>query len=309
MADIADKEQLTAAKVLVMGPPGAGKTCALASLANAGYHMGVIDFDNKIHPMVPYLTDEAKAAGRVKYATLTDKLQATADGKIIPVGTPTSTLKAMKLLNHWKTTSEDLGRIQDWDNNHILVIDTLTFQGRSALRHVQQLAGTQGQRPTPADWGNAQEIQRGLLLLLFSEAIKCNVLVFSHITYLGGGDPDPDPTKPYAKIKDSIEPDSPIQAWPSGLGRAMPPEVPQFFDSILSLEVSGGDRRILRTVSKPNMALKNPRPDIVPREIKLGITKEGHADPKLGLAQYFELILGHGPDPLSSSTHEETNDS
>ena len=293
-------ENQASVKACLMADSGDGKTCALASLVNAGYEMAVLDFDNKIRAIRPFLTDEAFSSGRLHFAELTDKLK-TINDKIVPKGQPIATTKAMTLLNHWKIGEEDLGPVSSWGPNRILVVDTLTFQGDAAMRHVQALASASGDRIHPSHWGEAQRIQQGFLELLCSQAINCHVIINSHISYMGGKDPAPIASKDkygnvaYQVTSDNIEPDAPMSAYPSALGRKLPPLVGRYFDSLLSIKIEGTNRRFLITSSRANISLKNPRPDKVPDKIPLGLTKDHKADPDQGLAQYFKLVLGHGP--------------
>ena len=49
----------TPARIMIVGYPGAGKTGALACLANAGYKLRILDFDGNLEPLLDNLDDRA----------------------------------------------------------------------------------------------------------------------------------------------------------------------------------------------------------------------------------------------------------
>ena len=172
MPNLIDRSVDEPIKMLIMADPGMGKTCALASLVNAGWNVRVLDFDNKVSAMIPYLTEESLHSDRVKYITLTDKLKVSSDGVVRCEGIPNAIVKCMTALDNWKTKSEDLGKVTSWTKSDILVMDTLTFMGDAAMRKVKVANARDGKRTHPQDWGDAQQIQRNLLQVFFSSAIK-----------------------------------------------------------------------------------------------------------------------------------------
>lgn len=286
MPSINDHHSAEQVKLLFMADSGSGKTGAICALANAGYNVRVLDYDNGLDICVSRMTDKGfikgylteEGANRFHYYTLTDKLKSSITAKlgVIPDGAPESHIKAMKLLVHWRTATEDLGPLTEWTSNDIIVIDSLTFQGESALRFVMAREGGSMESKW-AYYGAAMEYQEGLLARLYDVAIHCNVIVTSHISYFG---------------EDEDE-----KGYPSGLGKKWPPRIARYFNSVLGIRVVGfgrNQKRSIITQSGPKIAYKNPAPHIIPPEILMRVDAEGHAIG--GLADYFKLCLKQGDE-------------
>ena len=62
-----------ATKMLLLGDSGAGKTGALASLAQAGYNLRILDLDSGVDVLRNLLGDNA--AANVESVTLTDPMK------------------------------------------------------------------------------------------------------------------------------------------------------------------------------------------------------------------------------------------
>ncbi len=174
-------------------------------------------------------------------------------------------------LDKWEEKNPDgsvvnLGSVYTWGPKDVFILDTLTFFGTAALRWVLQINNHSGKQPQLQHWGEAMRIQEELLSSLYSSAVKCNVVVNSHITFIGGDEGSM----------------TPAQAYPSALGSKLPPKVATYFNSTLYLRKRvrgpGNVERVLLTQATPTMALKSPKPSIVPAEMP--------AD----LAKYFEYI-------------------
>ena len=59
-------------KGLVLGNSGAGKTGSLASLAKAGYHFHIIDYDKGTNILRNILREDGQALNRIEVETFTD---------------------------------------------------------------------------------------------------------------------------------------------------------------------------------------------------------------------------------------------
>jgi len=68
MANISQHKSTSVTKLLLVGDSGSGKTSALASLANAGKKLRILDYDDGLDILSEYLTPEA--VSRVSYITL-----------------------------------------------------------------------------------------------------------------------------------------------------------------------------------------------------------------------------------------------
>lgn len=245
-------------KLLLIGDSGTAKTGSLASLAIAGYRLVIEDYDNGLDSLAQVLRKQKpEALKNVHYQTLTDKLKSV-NGEIVPNGTPTAFSRGMALLDNWP----GLGAASTWDSNTILVIDSLTFCSSAAMRFVMALNG-RFSKPQIQDWGAAMEKIEGLLGILYSDNIKCHVIINSHISYVEGED-------------------GASRGYPSTLGQKLPPKVGRYFNAILQTKIMGSGptaKRFIRTVPDSMIPLKSPVPDL-PAELPI----------ETGLADYFKKV-------------------
>jgi hypothetical protein len=245
--------------MLFIGDSGSGKTGALASLAEAGYNLRILDFDNGLDILANLLSPEAQE--RVTFVTLTDKMK-TAGGIAVPAGVPKAYTSALKLCNNWETEDEQLGPITSWGENDILVVDSFTFMSNATFRYVDMVNSFKDGRQT---YGETQRLLENFLGLLYSDAVKCNVIVTSHISYI---DIDENLTKGY----------------PASAGKALSPRIPRYFNTMLECKTRGTgakSKHVILTQPSGVIELKNPsKPGTLPRELPI----------ETGLADFFKLI-------------------
>lgn len=251
------------AKVLVVGESGTGKTGALAGLVNAGYNLRILDFDRGAADVLLTYCDKDKIKN-VDLVVLTDKLK-TLGPNLVPDGVPKAFSNALKLLTDWKysvvdgkldlSTKEpeiDFGPLETWTNKDVLVIDSLTFMGQAAMTYCLHLKGRSGQQPWLEDWGNAVRMLENMLALIYSDSIRCNVVVNTHIRLL---ESETAPTK----------------GFPSALGEKLPQKVGSYFNTMLLAKTKGtgtSSKRIIMTRSQPQIELKLPLKDF-PAELDI----------------------------------------
>lgn len=278
MPKLSEHKSSTVTKMLLIGDSGSGKSGSLASLAKAGYNLRILDFDNGLDVLFNLLRGDQTALSRVVYETVTDKL-GNAGGSIVPVGVPTAWPEGMKLLTNWTVGKPGnptavppvpptegyytLGKLDSWTDKDVLVIDSMTFMGKAAFRYVLAMNGRSAEQPHQADWGMAMKKIEDCLALLYSAAVPCNVIVTSHITFIG-------------------EENGPQRGYPSALGQKLPPVIGRYFNTILLTKSIGqgtNARRIIRTSSEGLVELKHPFPGKVPVELPLDS----------GLATFFEI--------------------
>lgn len=261
MANLAQHQSNNIVKLLLIGDSGSGKTGSLASLAKVGYKLRILDFDNGLDILAKQLADTPAALNNVLYSTLTDKWKSSA-GKPIIDGVPKAFATGLNLLDKW----EDGTKASDWGADTILVLDSLTFASSACLRNVLFMNGRANQQPQLQDWGAAMDIIESLLALLYSESIKCNVVVISHISYIERDD-------------------GTSRGYPSTLGAKLPPKVGRYFNSILLVKSSGSGaatKKIIRTSTEGLIDLKHPAMGKIPIELPV----------ETGLATFFEAVVG-----------------
>jgi len=263
MPSFAQHQSATTVKMLYIGDSGTGKTGSLASLVKAGYELRIIDFDNGLDVLRDYVPQDK--LDRIRFQTFTDEMQGTG-GVVLPKGVPQAFPNALKQLTNWKTADENFGNVSTWPDNVVLVIDSMTLAGEAALRYVLALGGHSGKQAQLQHWGEAQRLLQGLLELLYSSAVKCNVIVTSHITIIE------DETSGFKK------------GMPATIGKALSAKVPRLFNTMVQAKTVG-KKRVILTQSAGIVDLKTSAPTRIPAELPLDT----------GLATIFETLRGPLP--------------
>lgn len=148
-------------RAIHIGYPGSGKTGALACLANAGWKLRGLDYDGNIGSLVPYLSEEAMQPGHVDVLTLMDRMRNNAqDGRVEAMGVPTAFNEGLEMLIQWKYkmpdgTEVDLGKSDDWGQDTIVFVDTITTWGKAAKLRAMKMANKNAGNMTSAVWGMA----------------------------------------------------------------------------------------------------------------------------------------------------------
>lgn len=282
-------------KGLLIGDSGSGKTGGLVSLMLAPWlgKMGIVDFDNGVDIIrgllrpspkdsEAMLARKAAARKKVFVKTLTDDFRATG-GKFQPISA-TAWTRCSELLNDWK--EDNLGPVAKWGPNDVLVIDSMTFAGKAALRLVLSMNGRLSQKPWQSDYGDAQSMLETMLATLYSDAIKCNVLILSHVREVGKSYAIEGTNRAGEKTVMQVEEEGSRKGYAeTGTGRALSPIVGRFFNNVLMVDIEGtgpSARRIIRTVPQGNIGLKNSAPSLV----------KARYDLETGLAEYFATLRG-----------------
>ena len=237
MPALSAHQSKSSTKLLFIGDSGAGKTGALASLPAKPQ-----EFANLV---VNDLQRELTAAG-----------QTVSESKLSPKHLNKSTDPE---------TKESLGPVSTWGPQDILVIDSLSMLSTAALNFVLSMNARLGQRPQLQDWGAGQDLIESMVQMLYDESIVCNVIVISHITYIG--------------------PEDNLTGYPNTLGKALPPKLGRYFNTILQAKSQGqgaGLRRKILTNTASSVELKNTAPLRVKPDYPL----------ETGLADYFAAVRG-----------------
>jgi len=239
-------------KLLLVGDPGAGKTSVLATLPNAGYNLRIIDFDAGLDVLSDYLTEEG--AERTSYVTLTDD--------VVKDKLKSSAFNAAKeiIYGGWvgKRCGEDLGMIEDWGEEDILVLDGGTFMAEAAKRSVLSLKNRDvTDQLEPRDWYTAQRRVANLIARIMSQQIKCNVILTTH--------------------KVIMEDDAGVEKfYPNMCGRGLSTTIGGYFNNIFQIKPKrkGADIfRVIRTTSDSRIDLKSTRPKRLDAEMEPDLAK------------------------------------
>lgn len=295
MPAITDHQSQRSTKMLLIGDSSSGKTGALASLVSAGFNLRILDFDNGLDILwgyvtsaeSPYVKRAPQCAANVRYITCTDQFRAVA-GAPQPIRA-VAWQRAIEAIYNWKefspdgkTTLLDLGKIETWGENDILVIDSLSTAAEAALRYHLALNGKLGQTRTSnegrRDVGAAQNLVRSMLQMLYSDSIKCNTVVTSHITMVTESGLGP-------QSEEAKEERNTAKGYPSAIGRALSPHISRYFNTVLYADVEGSGpsaRHYIYTKSRGNVLVKTTAPLRVKDKYELAT----------GLAEYFAAVRG-----------------
>lgn len=280
-------------KMLYLGDSGAGKTGSIVALAAAGYEVRILDLDRGVeilqdfvtNPASPYLQDSIRElpngkketrwlgkdnlkslASRISYVTITEDYTIKA-GQPIPKGTAWKQLSNQ--LNDWTDGPRRFGNIATWGPNVVLVVDSLSRVASAAFDFQLVMNGRALAGPQQADYGKAQIDVERLLTMLYSDAVKCNVIVVAHINYIEN---EQKISKGFAQT----------------IGKALSPKIGQYFNHALMARSSGqgaGAKRVIMTSTYGMVELKNTAPLRVQAEYPLAT----------GLADYFSDVRKGAP--------------
>lgn len=256
-------------KMMVLGDPGSGKTGGLTSLVKADYHLGIIDFDNGLDPLVQYVRRECPdKISNVSYITLRDKYKMTVDGPVI-VGAARAFADSMKLLDNWP----DLGSPAEWGPKHILVIDSLTMMSKACFDWREQLVTSKaGKYDQRAVYYDAQKVIEKSLANLTSESFGTNVIVLAHVQY--------------QEDEDGVR-----RGYPKSVGSALSSWIGAYFNSMALCQTTPSGKRVVKTTPTPMVTLKNPRPFDMMKEYPI----------ETGFAEFFEVLRNQPKEVPSGS--------
>lgn len=257
-------------KMMLLGDSGTGKTGALVSLLKSGYRLHVLDFDNGTDIIRNMLRGD-KALENFSSTLLTDGFRVSGVN-IIP--TANAWGNAVKALGDYKPDTKG--------DKDILVIDSLTFAGRAAVRFVLNLNGRTGDLPGWNDYFTAQGLIDKFLAALYSETTKCNVIVLTHVREIAKTRQEMDSKGRLVTLEEEGTRKGYAE---TGAGKALSPTIGRFFNSVLLADIEGSGqatRRIIRTVPHENVGLKNSNPNVVRPTYPLAT----------GLADYFSALRG-----------------
>lgn len=265
MANLGARLSAQPLKLLLIGDSGSGKTGALASLANAGFELFLLDFDNGTDVLSSVVKPEFYSKIHIETLTDTGKLAGAGTSQKIVKMNPQAFTTALSLLTRWvdRETKEDFGPVSSWDTKRVLVIDSLSFMGMAALDYILAKNGRGGEQPFQSDWGDAMRLLEQTLQILYSTEIKCHVVMNSHIDYQqpeGGGL---------------------MRGLPMGLGSKLSPKIGRYFNMMLLAKSRGGGAAAKRVIlTKPEGLI----------EVKCPILSAAPEYPiDTGLAELFKL--------------------
>ncbi len=242
-------------KLLLLGRSGAGKTGLIGSLAK-NYKLFIADFDNGLDILKDTKVVPKEYLKNIYYKTYYDPSKVIGN-KIQPVAEGYT--KFVTDIGDWKEEGKSLGGIHSWGSDTIFVIDSLTFMGNAALNFVLSLANRLGQKPQIQDYGSAMDSIETVLETLYNPAVKCNIIVSTHIQWQG------DESNPALR-----------KGVASALGAKLSPKIPRYFNNVVQIAKSGSGanvKRELHTAATFDIDLKVSKPSIVPAVMEPDLSK------------------------------------
>lgn len=223
-------------KIMLIGHSGTGKTGALVSLVEAGYHLRILDLDMGLDALVNQVKSRCPdKLSTISFMSFRDKMKFGPTGSVLE-GPPKAYAGALRALDKW----EDGTIPAEWGNKYVLVIDSLTNLSLAAFRWARQMNPTAKE---PRQWYSAaQELITDLIANVTSASFNSNVIIISHVEM-------------------TQLPDGQIQGFASAIGKALGPKLPRYFNTLVALEIQGQGtnvKRVLRTMPTALLTLKTP---------------------------------------------------
>lgn len=268
MPSLSKHQSSSIVKLLLLGDAKVGKTTSLVSLVEAGFKLRIIDMDNLLDPLVYAIKDRCPdKIDNVEVRTLRDKIKMTADGPIIE-GAAKAFNDATRMLDRWKYKEGDeeidFGIPSQWDNDTILVIDSLSRLCDAAYNWREQMTPNRGKKGGEFDgraiYKDSQDAVESVIAGLTSKTFSVNVIVIAHGIYM---DQDDGTTK----------------IFPQGVGSKLSPKIPQYFPTYIRYRNVNNKRSIqLKSDTAINLAVPQHFPDSLPVET--------------GLVDLFKMLRG-----------------
>lgn len=230
----------TRVKALICGDSKSGKTGVLATLANAGFKVHILDIDRGIDILADKLT--ADAVKNVDYVQLNNKDKSA-----------------------WKESHEHIFKSWDggkdnvytWGPDDVFVIDSATFHCDACHTDVLLGAGVavDAAKYDRGYWQVTAKRYEGLVSMLTDDAkVKCNVVMTAHLR--------------------NIENEQGIsKTYPSFLGQQLPNIIPRYMNNMWRVDVKPDGKRVFRTQSDSRMSLGSSMPSLLKAEEEFDLGK------------------------------------
>jgi hypothetical protein len=268
MPNLANHQSNEFTKTLLLGDSKSRKTSSLVSLVEAGYWLGILDFDNLLDPLKNLVMEKCPdKADNVEFRTLRDKHKASVLGPVID-GAPKAFIDALKMLDNWKYKTAsgeeiDYGKPSEWGPDRILVLDSLSRLCDAAYDWAEPIVPRNprtGEFDGRAVYGTAQDAVESILGMLTSAGFQTNVIVICHGIYMD-------------------QPDGQTKIFPQGVGQKLSPKIPQYFPVYIRYRNKGG-KYTIQTKSDVTIDLANSKPFAIEESYPV----------ETGLASIFEVL-------------------
>lgn len=269
------------AKIIGMGDPGTGKTGSLVEVVDRMDELGLkqiilADLDDGLDILSSRVKPEN--AAKVFYETFRDDYAAKPGGAQVDGGALSMAWpNFMQALAKWPGLDKD---VTSFGPDTLFVLDTITGAGDAAMNYARNVLKIDD------NWrsvGEGMRLEDKLIQMLVS--MKCHVLIFSHIRFMGGGGQKVVEDSSGSKFKQEVDSPTDGIGYPSVLGKQLPTQVCRHFNTVIEYKLVGKNRKI-RTVPEDRISLK------VPFQMKEELTQEH------GL---FEILKHYTQNPTNQT--------
>lgn len=252
-----------------IGYPGSGKSGGLASLANAGYKLRVLDFEGNFQALVDALDDRVLSdPTRVDIVTLQDKL-VNREKYLEVEGIPQAFNRGLELLKEWKYKDEDgnevnLGRSADWGSDTVVVVDSATSFAQSSKRRQIKMQSKTPITMTDTVWGAAvADFEHAIEVMKAMEKryhliINCHKQLLGPQNFVARGDTDEIKAAKAEQIKEGLVG---ARIYPVGVSKPQAQTMAGMLPTMLEFEKVerlGKVVRVIKTVSGAEIDVKVP---------------------------------------------------
>lgn len=272
MANAATLGTTAPVRMMIVGWPKAGKTGALASLANAGFKLRIIDYDGNLDPLLLYTKPEF--LHNIDVVHLEDKLRMGAQFSE-PIGIPEAFKRGYDLVQHWKYTENgqefDLGPTKEWGPDTIMVLDSLTKMGDASFRRAQKILNKNPTNTTQQVWGLAMAEQAAMIERMTSTSNRFHTIVLAHLRMISPKDVNRDDSDLTKDLKNQRAELIPTKLFPRALGYELPQQIGGEFPTLIEMVTkykANKANRVIRTISQETLDLGVPGPNI-PEELPI----------------------------------------
>lgn len=272
MAPLNKHAQSNVIHAICIGNSGAGKTGALAGLAEEGYKVRVLALEEGTEILSNLLAGKA-GFDNIDVESCVDVMHLHGPNKLMKAKDATAFPKAMNTVANWPGFGSPTG----WGPDSVLVIDTMTSLGRACMNHVFKMKGKLGDvsvesvKVSQPDWGDAMKLQEDFISML--QSLPCHVIVNSHITFV------------------TPDGESADKGYPSALGSKLPPKIGGYFNHQLFYTTQGMGLNKQRGISTKSALLIDTKTS-APGKVKDWYPLDPAKPLEGGLRQYFKDVLG-----------------
>lgn len=168
-------------RLALAGAPNCGKTGALCALADEGYTLRYVSYDDKDAPLWRYSAEGSRA--RIHVVKAVDRFRVKGDS--LEVDGAQGSLAwstTMSALNKWPVDGSDP---RSWTSKDILVLDSVTELAQSLARRQQVLEGRQGQPYDRRDYDIVQKMIDALVVTTKSRIGGAGMIAIFHLKMIG----------------------------------------------------------------------------------------------------------------------------